>query len=293
MTTDDRATGRRSRRQRIALVAVLAVLAVLGLVVVAISIAGMVGGTGVEAGQPVTVSIAPGAPASRIYRDLSDAGVVSYAALQDVVRAADAESRLRPGTYEFVTGMDPNEVLRLLTEGGTSPDSRAVTVVEGWTVTRVLERLAEVTEYDVADFETALVTGAVSSPLLPGPIDGVAPVQRWEGLLYPARYEIPVGLTPAAILQPMADEMVRRFESVDWSRLADTGLDRYSVLILASLVERESGTDADRPLISSVLYNRLSQGMRLQIDATVVYALGENPGRVLAEHLEVDSPYNT
>jgi UPF0755 protein len=87
--------------------------------------------------------------------------------------------------------------------------------------------------------------------------------------------------------------MMRRFEDVDWSRIGDLGISRYEALIVGSLIEREAGTDADRPTISSVIHNRLDQGTRLQIDATVIYALGFNPGRVLAEHLKVESPYNT
>jgi UPF0755 protein len=86
---------------------------------------------------------------------------------------------------------------------------------------------------------------------------------------------------------------VRRVNTVDWSRLDELGITRYEALIVASLIQREAGVDEDRPLIASVIYNRLDEGMPLQIDATVVYALGESPGRVLAEHLEIDSPWNT
>lgn len=257
-------------------------------------VAGAVGGTATpEPGRPADVAIAPGSSASTIYQTLSDAGVVSYADIESATREANAESKLQPGTYAFVTGMPASEVLRMLLEGGTTVDSRAITVVEGWTVERIFEQLAEVTEFDADDFVAALDNGSVTSALLPPPSPDLSSMQRWEGLLYPARYQIPVGTQPAAMLQLMADEMVRRFESLDWSTLGDFDLSRYEMLVLASLIERESGTEADRPLIASVLHNRLSMDMRLQIDATVIYALGENPGRVLAEHLQVDSPYNT
>lgn len=244
-------------------------------------------------GQPATISIEPGASATTIYQTLSDAGIVSYGEIESAARQANAEAKLQPGTYAFVTGMNPSEVLRLLLEGGTTEDSRTITVVEGWTVERIAERLAELTEFEESDFLDALASGAVTSPLLPTPSSDVTTTQRWEGLFYPAKYQIPDGIQPAAMLQIMADEMVTRFESLDWSAIAEMDLTRYEALIIASLIERESGTDSDRPLISSVVHNRLSSGMRLQIDATVIYALGENPGRVLAEHLQVESPYNT
>jgi UPF0755 protein len=111
--------------------------------------------------------------------------------------------------------------------------------------------------------------------------------------LYPAKYQIPEGSSTVAILQNMSDEMVRRFEAVDWSGIEDVGVSRYEALVIGSLIEREAGTDEDRRLISSVVHNRLGVPMRLQIDATVIYALGSNPGQVLAEHLETPSPYNT
>ena len=116
---------------------------------------------------------------------------------------------------------------------------------------------------------------------------------RWEGLLYPAKYQIPEGSTPARMLQTMADELLNRFESLDWSPLETVEISRYQALIIGSLIEWEAGTEADRPLISSVIHNRLAVPMRLQIDATVIYALGENPGIVTAEHLKIKSPYNT
>jgi peptidoglycan lytic transglycosylase G len=282
-------------RNRYLIVAAIAVAGALVLFLVANVVAGVVSGgsAAVAPGQPATVSITPGSSATTIYRTLSDAGVVSYGDIESAARQANAESRLQPGTYAFVTGMNPSEVLRLLLEGGTTDDSRTITVVEGWTVDRIAEQLADLTEFEKGDFINALETGAVSSPLLPEPAPRVSASQRWEGLLYPAKYQIPEGTQPAGMLQIMADEMVRRFESIDWAPISDMDLTRYEALVLGSLIERESGTETDRPLISSVLHNRLSIDMRLQIDATVIYALGENPGRVLAEHLDVDSPYNT
>ncbi len=284
-----------SKRNKYLAIAGAALAGIVALVLVANVVANAVsgGGPAVVPGQPATVSIAPGSSATTIYRTLSDAGVVAYGDIEAATRQANAESRLQPGTYAFVTGMNPSEVLRLLLEGGTTDDSRTVTVVEGWTVDRIIERLSEVTEFEESDFHTALASGAVTSPLLPPPSPDTSVTQRWDGLFYPAKYQIPEGIRPAEILQIMSDEMVRRYESMDWAPIADMDLTRYETLILASLIERESGTDADRPLISSVLHNRLGIDMRLQIDATVIYALGENPGRVLAEHLQIDSPYNT
>jgi UPF0755 protein len=153
--------------------------------------------------------------------------------------------------------------------------------------------LAEATEFGEHAFKDALTSGAVTSPLLdmvPANADGLS---RWEGLLYPAKYAIPEGMSATTMLQTMANEMVTRFEAADWAGLETLGVSRYEALIIASLIEREAGTDQDRPLISSVIHNRLAIPMRLQIDATVIYALGTNPGIVTGSDLEVESPYNT
>ncbi|MEZ5176024.1 MAG: endolytic transglycosylase MltG [Acidimicrobiia bacterium] len=286
-----------ARTRKLLLIGAGVVGSVVILAVAASIVAGMVssGDTGptTEPGIPVTVSIQPGEAASTIYRTLADAGVVAYAAIEQAVHQANAESSLQAGTYALETGMDAGEVLRLLLEGGNAPESRTITIVEGWTVARIIEELADATEFTVDDFAEALSNGAVTSPLLTNAPEQVSPLSRWEGLLYPATYQIPTGATPAAMLQTMADEMVARFEGTDWAGLQDTDLSRYEILIIGSLIEREAGVAEDRPLISSVIHNRLATGMRLQIDATVIYALGGNPGQVLASHLETDSPYNT
>ncbi len=286
-----------SSRTKLLLIGGAVLGGIVALVLLANGVASLVssdrGVPNVEAGQPVTVSVQPGSSATSIYTMLSEAGVVPYTDIETAARQAQAESALQPGTYNLETGMSPGEVLRLLLEGGTAPDSRTITILEGWTIARITTELAARTEFTAQDFNEALTSGSVTSPLLVQAPTDLEPLQRWEGLLYPAKYQIPDGSTAAMMLQTMADEMVKRFEAVDWSPLVDLDITRYEALIIGSLVEREAGTEADRALISSVIHNRLAIGMRLQIDATVIYALGQNPGQVLAEHLEIDSLYNT
>lgn len=279
---------------RVAVVVAIGVVAVVVLFLLARSFAGLVAGGdnwNVEPGHPVEVTIVAGSSATSIYVTLHDAGVVRSSDLEAAAKAAGVEDRLQAGTFSFTTGMDPDAVVRRLVEGGDVVAGNTFTVIEGWTIDRIIDELADVTPYSRAEFQKALRDETVSSALLPEDVSD--PVARWEGLLYPAKYPMVDDATPAQILQPMADEMTRRFETVDWSGIGDLGISRYEALVLGSLIEWEAGTEADKPIISSVIHNRIDQGMRLQIDATVIYALGFNPGRVLAEHLRVDSPYNT
>ncbi len=166
-----------------------------------------------------------------------------------------------------------------------------ITVIEGLTVGQMLERLSQQTPYTVAEFSDALLDGSVTSTLHPARPDEV---RDWEGLLFPDTYDVTDEDTAADILQMLADTAEARVGSVDWSLARSRGLTPYDGIVIASMIEREAGVERDRPLIASVIYNRLEIGMRLQIDATVVYALGGYPpGGLTYADLEVDSPYNT
>jgi len=247
----------------------------------------------VEPGLPIQVTIEPGTGAAGIYTTLADAGVARASDLRNAARALDVEDTLKAGTYDLLTDMDAEVVVRQLVAGSNLAPSDTFTVVEGWTVERIITELAAATPYSQAEFQQVLTTGAVTSAYLPEPEPSIPSLARWEGLLFPATYPIPEDATPASILGSMADEMARRLDTVNWSRIDALGVSRYEAIVIASLIEREAGTEAERPTIASVIYNRIADGMRLQIDATVIYALGYNPGRVTAEHLAVDSPYNT
>ncbi|MEN8240266.1 MAG: endolytic transglycosylase MltG, partial [Actinomycetota bacterium] len=297
--TTNPATGSGRRKYLWVLYVALGAIVFFGLLLGARYAASLVGGDAwdVVAGQPVEVVIEPGTPARTIYIVLNDAGVARASEIRSAVRSAGVEDQLQSGVYTLTTDMDPEEVVRQLLLGGTAIDTgfdgETFTVIEGWTVDRILKELGKQTSFSEPDYRVTLAGGAVTSPLLPDPSGTISNLARWEGLLFPAKYPIPEDATPVTILQRMSDEMVRRLDAVDWSRIDELGVSRYEAIIIASLVQREAGTDADRPLISSVIHNRLGAGMRLQIDATVVYAIGEVNGRVTAEDLKVASPYNT
>ncbi len=166
-----------------------------------------------------------------------------------------------------------------------------VTVVEGLTLAGTVESLAEQTSFAVEEFETALLDGTVTSDLL---VADPQKLRDWEGLLFPDTYELTARMQPDDILQRLADTAESRVNSIDWSYLTGRGLTVYDGIVIASMIEREAAVAEDRPLISSVIHNRLEIGMLLQIDATVVYALGNYPeGGLTLTDLQVDSPYNT
>ncbi|HZJ48419.1 MAG TPA: endolytic transglycosylase MltG [Acidimicrobiia bacterium] len=293
---DPETATKRSYRKPLAIGAA-AIAGVFAMVLAAEILAAVVGGSGsldVDPGIPVTVEIQAGSTARQIAESMERAGVVRANDLQSVVNDQGVASQLQAGRYNLETVMTPEAVVKRLLTGPDEGTGSSVIVHEGQDVRRIIAGLAEQTGYPVVAFEEALTSGAVTSSLMPQTFPAeVDPLTRWEGLLFPARYELSETATPVDMLTMMAQETVRRVDEVDWSRLGELGVTRYEALIVASLIQREAGVDEDRPLIVSVIYNRLEQDMPLQIDATVVYALGESPGRILAEHLEIESPWNT
>lgn len=246
-------------------------------------------------GLQVDIEIPAGSTAGQIADILKNAGIISSASeFENAVIARGDSSRLKAGDYTLVTGSSIGSVIDILVEGPVPDEVFTLRVIEGLRIEEMLASIAEQTDYTEIELRDTLLSGAIISGLLPEEIpEGADPLVAWEGLLAPDTYDFVVDAAPSDILQRMADTLETRVDRQNWSALADLGLTPYDGLIIASLIEREAKLDIDRDLIASVIYNRLDDGMLLQIDATVVYALGSNPGRVLETDLEVDSPWNT
>lgn len=243
----------------------------------------------VEPGIAVTVEIASGSSGQDIGAILAAQGVVRSALEFEVaVRNVDAAQSLQAGTYDLVTHMDPAEVVARLV-AGPSPSVYRLTVIEGLRINEILVALAERTPHTYEDFETALLDGSVSTSLVEMPDS--PELSDWEGLLFPDTYEFSRTAAPEAILQRLASTMEQRVNSIDWTTWEAKGFSIYEGIVLASLIETEVLLDEERSIVSSVIHNRLDEGMKLDIDATVLYALGTRD--IALFDREVDSPYNT
>lgn len=243
----------------------------------------------VEPGLPVEVEIPTGSSGQDIGAILAAKGVVRSALEFEVaVRNVDAAQRLQAGNYNMTTLMDPADVVAQLVSG-PAPAVYRVTVIEGLRIGEMLVSLAERTPHEFADFEAALLDGSVRTSLREMPAE--PSLTDWEGLLFPDTYEFSQTARPEAILQRMASTMEQRVNSIDWSAWEAKGFTPYQGIVLASLIETEVLLDEERPTVSSVIHNRLDIGMKLDIDATVLYAL--NTKDIADFDREVDSPYNT
>jgi UPF0755 protein len=238
--------------------------------------------------RPVAVEIPMGATASDVGRILQSAGVVrSDLAFRLVAGFQGVGASLQAGSYDLRTNMTVRQALSAL-EAGPLVETVTLTIPEGLEIREVADRVGDTLELDPGSFEQAATNGEHSlPPYLP---DGTGTV---EGFLFPKTYELDPEADAEQVIATLLDQFDEEAATLDWRSAEKLGLAPYEVVIVASLIEREARAASDRPKIAAVIYNRLREGMALQIDATVQYAL-EEPNRLLTlEDLEVDSPYNT
>ena len=167
-----------------------------------------------------------------------------------------------------------------------------ITTIEGLWLSEIIESISIQTGYDYSSLVNTLTSGSVESKYIS--LEMSKDINNWEGLLFPDTYKFPIEADGTEIFQKMVDQLEFQIIEIKNSKTLPNWLNsEYELFIVASLVETEAKLDEDRPLVSSVIRNRLELGMPLQIDSTVIYALGERRGQVLLKDLEVDSPYNT
>ncbi|MDO9107985.1 MAG: endolytic transglycosylase MltG [Coriobacteriia bacterium] len=275
-------------------------LAILGLLIVLALTAGATGwylllkpdSSGIAAGQSVEIVIDSGTSTAGIGGTLSSAGVVDNARMFRLkARNSDVAGKLKAGTYAFVTGSRYEDVLAKLTKG---PDIVYYDVVipEGFTITQIAARFAKQAGVPEDELLALLTTGAsqfaADRPHLADTNGG-----SLEGFLFPATYRIKEGTTSEQIVIEMLDAFDENMASVDMTFATSKNLTVFDVVTIASILEREAKVAKERPLVSSVIYNRLNKGMRLQLCATVLYEMPVGSDKVTYEDTKRDTPYNT
>ena len=196
---------------------------------------------------------------------------------------------VKPGEYVLQKDLNVNELINTLTSE-SSLNIVKFTVPEGYTIDDISEKLEKEGICSKEDF-----IKAIKEYELPSFVN-INSEKRYnlEGYLFPDTYLIKVGETPKEIIT----KMVARFKEMLNEAIKEVNTtvkneDIETVVTIASMIEKEARIDSERPVIASVIVNRLNIDMMLQIDATVIYALGEHVDTVLYSHLETNSPYNT
>lgn len=247
-----------------------------------------------EPGEVVQVEIPQGTSVSKVADLLEAEGIITNATIfRFWVGGKDLDS-VQAGTYELQRSSSFEEAVEALNAGPAQPigvETTRVSIPEGLTVREILARIAEqVPRFPLAELQAAIDQGQVPTTLRP---EGNP---SYEGLLFPATYEITDDDTPLTLLTQMAAEMERRTAAlgveaaIERARATGLELTPYDLLIIASLVQEESGNPGESPKIATVIENRLREGWALGIDATSRY-LAELEGRPI--DFESTSPYNT
>lgn len=229
------------------------------------------------------LNVANGSNFTRIVRQLQQDGVLDNSDLLYYVRYHKLANQIRAGEYELVAGMTPMALLQLLLDGRVI--EYQVRLGEGWTLRQALLTIQEHPAIAVtlnAD-DAAGLQAALMSERYP------------EGLIFPETYNFARGTTDLVILQ-RASAMMDSTLAAAWAE-RDAGLPYqtpYEALIMASIVEKETGLSSEQPEISGVFVRRLQMGMKLQTDPTVIYGIGTAfDGNLTRVHLQTDTPYNS
>lgn len=236
-----------------------------------------------------TVVIEPGTSAREIGQRLVDAGLIRHPlVVVAVARALGVAGALRHGEYAFSPAQGSVEIVRGIAAGDSI--QHRVTIPEGYTAEQIVDVIVDAGLGDRARL-TALVNhgaGRVAWGRMEAPPDG-----RLEGYLFPDTYTFARGLDEVALVQRLVDRLVEQVEPSVGEAAGRLGLSMHQLLTVASMVERETKVADERAAVAGVIYNRLRRRMPLQIDATVLYALGRHKSVVTLRDLEVDSAYNT
>lgn len=194
------------------------------------------------------------------------------------------------GLARGVGGGDDEMAVTPVAEGDGAPaaPTRPLTIPEGLRRTDIAALLERETRLSGRAYLRATDAGRRGARLA-----GLDREVSLEGFLFPATYQIGARTTVEDLRDAQVEAYQARAADIDYAYARSRNLTPYDVLILASMIEREVQVPAERPLVASVMYNRLRRGMRLDIDATVQYALGEWKPELTASDLRIDSPYNT
>jgi UPF0755 protein len=194
------------------------------------------------------------------------------------------ETRVRAGEYQIDAGLTADELLEKFTRGNAI--QYQLTIIEGWTFRQMLAAIAAdpIIEHTLQGKSDEEIMALLD---LPG--------QHPEGLFFPDTYRFPKGTSDLDFLRRAYQVMDRHLQR-EWNQRApDLPLESsYEALILASIIEKETGAGFERPLIAAVFIERLKRNMRLQTDPTVIYGLGDGyDGNIRTRDLKRDTPYNT
>lgn len=234
--------------------------------------------------QGYTYELKQGQSLGFLANDLGRAGILNYPRLLRLYARFNDVNKVHAGEYFFPRGATPKSLLQKLIEGDVV--LYQITFVEGWTLKQALTALEKL---DTVDHQLA-------GKSTPEQLDLLAlPVKELEGWIFPDTYSFSRNTSDVEILQNAYRKMQAVLDA-EWEKRAPNlpYKNPYEALIMASIIERETGHHSERDQIAGVFVRRLQQGMKLQTDPTVIYGMGDSyKGRITRKNLQEATPYNT
>lgn len=240
----------------------------------------------------ITFKVTKGETAKDVLQRLEEKEIISspfYAKIY--VKNTGFGKTIKPGIYTFEGSMTPITIFSMLSQGKFSLNAFVFTVPEGFTVKQIARKLIKNgVVFDESRFYEEIDTGDFNYEFLYKTVGKRK--TRLEGFLFPATYEFDKKMKPREILDKLLDRFNRAYPGIK-AECDRKGMDFHSVIVMASIIEKEAVKDSDRKLIASVFYNRLSRRMKLQSCATLEYALEVHKAVYSLKDTRTISPYNT
>lgn len=251
-------------------------------------------GVATDVGEDVAVTIPKGASTSEIAEILKEKNLIkSVFRFKLESKLNNYDGTFQQGNYTLNTSMTHQQIMELLQKGGEAEETYQLVIPEGFTIDKIAQRLQEQDIMTAEEFTNEVNTGEFDYEFLKDLPTSSDRRYKLEGYLFPATYTLYDGVTAHELI----DKMLQRFE-IEYTQnikddLEQSGHTLDEIVTIASIVEAEIQVPEERARAAGVIKNRLEQGMKLQIDATVLYAQGTTKDRVMEADLEYSSPYNT
>lgn len=238
----------------------------------------------------VIVKIEAGSSTDDIARALHKKGVISSVSKYKLVsKLWRYDGKYKAGSFSVSPSMRSSDIAQTISKGVSS--TKNFTIPEGYTLEQIAKKLDKEGIVNKDKFIDVARHGDFSKfSFLKGAQSGD---NHLEGYLFPDTYAVDLDADETQIITTMLNQYDKVFTKKYRERAKELNLTENQIIIIASLIERESQYDGDRAKIASVIYNRIKAGMPLQIDATIQYALGKTKENLSIDDTKIDSPFNT
>ena len=285
-----------SKRQiKLLIIAMISIIIIVIGLALSIFLSELYGKNDEKNGTDVKITIPQGSSNKKIAKILKDNKLIisEYAFVLRSKRLGYSD-KFKYGTFELNTGMKRDDLIKALTAIGKNENAVKFTIPEGYSLQEIAVKLEQEGLCTKDEFLDALENETYNYDFLNNISDGVD--YKLQGFLFPATYEIDKDMSAKQIVEMMLNHFEEEFKEEYYTKAQKLGKSVNEIITIASMIEREAKLDEERATISGVIYNRINANMKLQIDATVQYAITEglyNVNKIYNKDLQIDSKYNT